>query len=384
MTTTIVLVLRSSLVPSPALGTAMVGTLSMLLLIVLTTQTAIATRFVLSIWLTLLGAVVVVITTLTSKTIYGLQVSIQAAKQLGQYELQEQVGSGGMGEVYRAKHALLNRPTAIKLLKDASAAALRGRFQQEVQIASGLTHPNTVEIYDYGKTPEGIFYFAMEFVEGATLEQIVRTTGPMPAKRVVNLLYQAAGSLSEAHARGLVHRDVKPSNLMVCERGGEFDTLKVLDFGLVHDLAQTEAEGESVLAGTPFYIAPEVILDGAGSVPESDVYALGATAYFLLTGSPPFATGDLLEILSDHLVSIPVAPQCEDSSLAELVMVCLKKDPAQRPRDAAAVRTALRACQSFGQWRNDDARVWWSEHRELVSNMDEQTDSRLSTPRKSC
>ena len=224
---TIVLVLRSSLVPTPTVGTAIVGTLSMAFLVGMTTQTAIDQSATLAIWLAMFGAVVVVITSLTSKTIYGLQISVHAARKLGQYELQDKVGSGGMGDVFLAKHALLNRPTAIKLLRDASTTSSRDRFRQEVQTASGLTHPNTVEIYDYGRTPEGVFYFAMEFVEGATLEAIVKATGPMPAKRVVQLLLQAAGSLSEAHHRGLVHRDIKPSNLMICERGGAFDTLKV-------------------------------------------------------------------------------------------------------------------------------------------------------------
>ncbi len=373
---TIVLVLRSSLVPSPAVGTAVVGSLSMLGLVGLTLQSNVENSLVASIWLAMFGVVVVVVTTLTSNIIYGLQISVQAATKLGQYELQNRIGSGGMGEVYLAKHALLNRPTAIKLLKDATEATARGRFQQEVQIASGLTHPNTVEIYDYGRTPDGVFYFAMEFVEGATLEQIVARTGPMPATRIVHLLMQAAGSLSEAHRRGLVHRDIKPSNLMVCERGGEFDTLKVLDFGLVHDLAKAADQEESTrerstLTGTPFYLAPEVIVDEAGFSPESDVYALGATAYFLATGEPPFSNGDLAEILSDHLVTIPEPPSSGSRALDDLMMQCLRKDPATRPRDANALRDLLLACANDETWSSDDARVWWTEHREIMTSTQE-------------
>ncbi len=366
---TIVLVLRSSLVPSPVIGTAIVGTLSIVTLVVLTIQTSIADRHLLATWIAMLGAVVVVITSLTSKTIYGLQLSIHAARRLGQYELQDLVGSGGMGEVYLAKHALLNRPTAIKLLKDASTTSSRNQFRQEVQIASGLTHPNTVEIYDYGRTPDGVFYFAMEYVEGATLETLVQTTGPLPAKRVVRLLQQAAGSLSEAHERGLVHRDIKPSNLMICERGGIYDTLKVLDFGLVHDLADAEQKSHQALAGTPLYLAPELILDDAGFSPESDIYALGATSYFLITGKPPFSKGDLANILSDHLATEPAVPQSEDSVLVDLILRCLSKNPADRPQDAAALSQALEKCQSHNAWRNEDARIWWSEHREIVSNV---------------
>ncbi len=381
---TIVLVLRSSLVPSPTFGTAIVGALSIIVLVIMTTQSSIENSATLSIWLAMFGVVVVVITSLASKTIYGLQVRVQAARKLGQYELQDKVGSGGMGDVFLAKHALLNRPTAIKLLKDASNTSSRDRFRQEVQIASGLTHPNTVEIYDYGRTPDGVFYFAMEFVEGATLDAIVRTTGPMPAKRVVQLLLQAAGSLSEAHHRGLVHRDIKPSNLMICERGGAFDTLKVLDFGLVHDLSDTEHRNPRTLAGTPLYLAPEVILDDASFAPESDIYALGATAYFLITGKPPFWEGDLANILSDHLATPPTVPQSEDAVLVELILRCLSKDPSDRPSDAVALGEALEGCQSWGEWKNGDARVWWSEHREIVASAGQQEVERTTTASVRC
>ncbi|MEM9073595.1 MAG: protein kinase [Myxococcota bacterium] len=362
---TIILVLRSSLVPSPVLATVVIGGLSIAIPGVMVRYALPDLAFVYRLWMWVLGGVVVAVTSVTSATIYGLQRRMQAARRLGQYQLDHRVGQGGMGEVYLATHSLLQRPTAIKLLRDVTSAAARDRFRQEVQTASGLTHPNTVEIYDYGRTPDGVFYFAMEYVEGASLEEAVRATGAMPSARVVRVLEQAAGSLGEAHRRGLVHRDIKPSNLMLCERGGDFDTLKVLDFGLVRNLADAELESGG-LTGTPLYLAPEAILDPNGFVPESDVYALGATAYFLLTGRPPFAEGDLIDVLSDHLAREVVPPETDDPVLAELVVRCLAKDPAARPSDASDLLHALENCEGFGRWRLDDARAWWAEHREVV------------------
>ena len=319
------------------------------------------------VWMVVLALVVVAVTMVTSRTVYGLERRMIAEKQLGQYQLQKLVGRGAMGEVYLAKHALLRRPAAVKLLRDASAASARERFRQEVQTASGLSHPNTIEIYDYGRTPDGIFYFAMEYVEGATLEDIITATGPMPPGRVIHLLRQAAGSLREAHQRGLVHRDLKPSNLMLCERGGVFDTVKVLDFGLVRDLGESNEEESSGLLGTPMYLAPEAILDSGGFVQQSDVYAFGATAYFLLTARPPFTSGSLVEILSDHLATEPIAPDCKDKVLVDLVMQCLRKNPDERPADAVALVAALDACASNGLWEAREADIWWAEHREVIT-----------------
>lgn len=363
--TTILLVLRSSLVPSPVFATIMAGLLSMSATLgVVFTHTD--ELLVFQIWQSVMAAVIVAVTTVTTYTIYGLQRRVQVAKQLGQYQLERRIGQGGMGEVFLANHSLLQRPTAIKLLRDVRSSSARARFRQEVQTASGLTHPNTVEIYDYGRTADGVFYFAMEYVEGASLENAVLSTGAMPPSRVTRILTQAAGSLAEAHGRGLVHRDIKPSNLMLCDRGGDFDTLKVLDFGLVRDLSDDETASTSGLTGTPLYMAPEAILDPDGFMPESDVYALGATAYFLLTGEPPFASGSLVEVLADHLATEPPRPESSDEELAALVVRCLSKDPADRPADGAALLAALEACPCHGEWTREDARVWWEEHREQV------------------
>jgi len=363
---TLVLVLRASLIPSPVGATVVIGLLSIGVGVGVTIARLPDLPLFARLWSTVLGIVVVVVTTVTTYTVYGLQRRMEVAKRLGQYQLERRVGRGGMGEVYLAKHSLLHRPTAIKLLRDVTSATARARFRQEVQTASGLTHPNTIEIYDYGRTADGVFYFAMEYVEGASLLDIVDATGGMPAPRVARLLEQAASSLREAHGRGLVHRDIKPSNLMICERGGDFDTLKVLDFGLVRDVSHDEEERSDALTGTPLYMAPEAILDANGFAPESDVYALGATAFFMLTGRPPFCEGGLVDVLADHLSAPPRRPESSDPELADLVLRALSKDPADRPSDGGAFLEGLRSCPSFGRWSTEDARVWWEEHRELV------------------
>ena len=363
----VILVLRASIVPSPTAATVVVGVLCMSLPTIMTRPDISVEGWVPFFWQTALAVVFVVVTAVTSQTVYGLERRMSAATQLGQYRLQHLLGRGGMGEVYLAEHALLQRPTAVKLLRDASATSTRARFRQEVQTASGLSHPNTVEIYDYGRTSEGVFYFAMEYVEGATLDDVVRSTGAMTPARVLYLLAQAAGALGEAHDRGLVHRDIKPSNLMLCQRGGQFDTLKVLDFGLVRDLSEPASGQDRGLAGTPLYLAPEAILSADGFVPQSDVYALASTAYFLLAGRAPFDGTDLVEVLSDHLATSPPRPDCSDSSLADLIIRCLAKDPLDRPADARAFAHELENCEQFGEWKQRDATIWWAEHTDVVA-----------------
>ena len=365
--TTIVLTLRSVLVPSPTVASVASGTISFVIVFTIALVAETVLPMLALLWAGISSVVVVGVTALASHTIYGLDRRARAAARLGQYQLVRRLGYGSMGEVYLGTHALLNRSTAIKLLSDASTSASRDRFQHEVRTASTLTHPNTVEIYDYGRTPDGVFYFAMEYVEGATLEQVVRATGVMSPARVVHLLLQACSALGEAHEKGLVHRDVKPSNLMLCERGGVYDTLKVLDFGLVRELG-SESLSETGLTGTPLYLAPEAIVDGDAFAAESDVYAIGATAYFLLTARPPFYDGDLVDVLSDHLATEPASVESDDAKLNELVMRCLAKDPADRPENARALVAELRQCESFGVWTDDDARVWWTEHKSIVES----------------
>ncbi len=290
------------------------------------------------------------------------------ARRVGNYELLEEVGHGGMARVYRARHRLLKRPTAVKIIELAVASdEMLARFDREVRLASQLMHPNTVEIYDYGRTPEGQPFYAMEFLDGKTLQQIVDERGPLPAPRVAHVLRGIAGSLSEAHERGLVHRDIKPGNVMLCQRGGEFDVVKVLDFGLVKD-TRKEATRNLTRAlrvlGTPAYMAPERIERPESADFRSDLYALGAVGFFVLAGRSPF-TGDDELALAYQVVNVAL-PDVRDivkaqlpDELALLINMCLEKDPAWRPQRAADIISALDALLAQSPWTNSDARLWW-------------------------
>jgi len=303
--------------------------------------------------------------------IHRMEVETQEAKRVGNYELLEEIGAGGMARVYRARHRLLKRPTAVKIIELAQAndEAL-ARFDREVRLASQLMHPNTIEIYDYGRTPEGQPFYAMEFLDGLTLQQIVETHGPMNAARAAHVLRGIAGSLSEAHERGLVHRDIKPANVMLCRRGGEHDVVKVLDFGLVKD-TRTEATRDLTRAlrvlGTPAYMAPERIERPEAAGHRSDLYALGAVGFFLLAGRPPFHADSGLA-LAYQVVHTPaprvssVAPMPVPPSLDALITRCLEKSPERRPPSAAAVIEALDALLVQVPWTNVAARRWWDVH----------------------
>ena len=315
-------------------------------------------------------AVTVVTATLASRVIFGLRAQVREAMRLGQYTLEAKIGEGGMGTVFRARHALLRRPTAIKLLPpDKSSGQSLVRFEREVQLTSQLTHPNTVAIYDYGRTPDGVFYYAMEYLDGFDLQALVDATGPLPPSRVVHILVQIAGALGEAHRIGLVHRDVKPANVILCERGGVRDIAKVLDFGLVKELTPSDgvdvgATGAHVVIGTPLYASPEAIRSPNELDARSDLYSLGALGYFLLTGAPPFDGNTVLEVCSRHLVSEPQPPSERlgrrvPADLEKLILACLAKDATQRPTDADELRVALEAC-AIPAWTPADAAAAWA------------------------
>ncbi|MEM9300887.1 MAG: serine/threonine protein kinase [Pseudomonadota bacterium] len=291
-------------------------------------------------------------------------------RRLGPYTLEEKLGEGGMGTVYRARHDLLRRPTAIKLLrpeKEGDEEAIL-RFEQEVQITSRLTHPNTVAIYDYGRTPEGVFYYAMEFFAGVDIQRLVSTFGPVEPERVVHILVQACGSLAEAHDAGLIHRDIKPANIMLCERGGMFDVVKVLDFGMVKDVS-VGREGlgltqQNEVMGTPLYLAPEAIRKQKDIDGRSDIYALGAVAYLMLTGRSVFSGNNAYDIVRKHLEEDPV-PLTRYSpglppDLETIVLDCLAKDPDDRPSSARALITRLDRCSVGRRWGQRQAARWWS------------------------
>ena len=313
-----------------------------------------------------LGAVS--ISTLASHVIFGLRQQVREAWQLGQYTLLEKIGEGGMGAVYRASHAMLRRPTALKLLPPEKAGAEHlQRFEREVQLTSRLTHPNTVAIFDYGRTSDGVFYYAMEYLDGVNLEDLVRADGPQPPGRVVHILRHVAGSLAEAHGIGLIHRDIKPANvILVPERGGALDVAKVVDFGLVKDLDQAvDLTSAGQMAGTPLYLSPEAITSPEQVDARSDLYSLGCVGYYLLTGRRVFEGRSVGELCSHHLHSQPMPPgerlgQPVPQSLATLLMACLEKEPARRPPSARALLTALDACTDVSPWTEDRARTWWS------------------------
>jgi hypothetical protein len=306
--------------------------------------------------------------TVGSRVIYGLQEKASEARQLGQYTLEAKIGEGGMGEIYRARHAMLRRPTAIKVMTgDGSEAALR-RFEKEVQLTARLTHPNTISIYDYGRTPDGRFYYAMELLDGMTIEELVASTGPQPAARVIHILLQVCGALREAHGVGLIHRDIKPANVYLCARGGARDVVKVLDFGLVREFrsdGSVTGSNLDILVGTPLYLSPEAILTPAQLDSRADLYALGALAYVLLTGAPPFAGRTLVELCGHHLHSVPERPSARGveapEDLENVVLACLAKDPAARPQTAQELSDRLRGCRDAGCWGEGEAERWWTQ-----------------------
>jgi serine/threonine-protein kinase len=278
-----------------------------------------------------------------------------------------------MGAVYKANHALLRRPAAVKLLPSRRADEENlERFEREVQLTSLLTHPNTIAIYDFGRTPEGSFYYAMEYIEGLDLQTLVERYGPQHPARVAHLLAQLADALSEAHGAGLVHRDVKPANVMLCKRGGRNDVVKVLDFGLIQRIGECSAAGSSNIhevAGTPLYLSPEAIATPEGLDARSDIYAIGAVGYFLLTGVPPFSGNNVIEVCGHHLHSVPVAPSERARTpippgLEKLVLRCLAKAPEQRPTSAASLRAELLAFAT--SWTEACASSWWAGSERLA------------------
>jgi serine/threonine-protein kinase len=320
----------------------------------------------------------IALTTLASAVVYGLQERVREARRVGPYTLERKLGEGAMGIVYRARHALLRRPTAVKLLppEKAGAGSLH-RFEREVQLTSQLSHPHTVSIFDYGRTPDGVFYYVMEYLDGLNLEELVNEFGPQEPARVAHILGQIAGSLSEAHTLGLIHRDVKPANAILCERGGVADVVKVVDFGLARDVDRKATPAVTLvgtIAGTPLYLSPEAITAPEGVDARSDLYALGAVGYYLLAGVNVFEAASAVEVCSHHLHTPPVPPSTRlgrplPQDLEALVLTCLEKDASRRPQTAKGVRERLLAVGAVLPWRESDAQAWWEQHRARVREL---------------
>jgi len=313
---------------------------------------------------------VIITCTVISWVIYGLRVEIRDARRLGQYVLEQKIGEGGMGEVYRARHGMMRRPSALKLLRADRAGELQvSRFEREVQLTARLTHPNTITIFDYGRTDDGVFYYAMELLDGANLQRIVSVGGAQPPGRVVRILSMACRALIEAHAIGLIHRDIKPANIMLCTQGGERDVVKLLDFGLVKEVTENreiELTGAGSVIGTPQYMAPESIIDPGAVDVRTDLYALGAVAYFLLAGREVFTGKTIVEVCGQHLHQQPEPLSARGiviaAELEALLFACLEKKPELRPQSAAELLRRLEAC-TVEPWDSEQAQRWWLEHQ---------------------
>jgi serine/threonine-protein kinase len=304
---------------------------------------------------------------LASRVIHRLRKEVSDVQKLGQYSLGRKLGEGAMGVVYEAKHGMLKRPTAIKLLRPevADRDAL-DRFRREVQLTAKLTHPNTVTIYDYGRTPDGLFYYAMELLSGATLTQVVEAGGPQPVERVVRILRDAALALNEAHDVGLIHRDIKPSNIMLARQGGIPDVTKVLDFGLVKNLGKVddlEQTNTMSIKGTPHYLSPEAIQDPQGIDARTDLYALGAVGYYLLAGRHVFDGKTIMEVCLHHLHTQPlplaeVSSQKVPAELEALIFSCLQKAQSDRPASGQELADVLERLE-VARWTRANAEAWW-------------------------
>jgi serine/threonine-protein kinase len=320
------------------------------------------------------------LSTVTSRTIYGLRQQVRAASEIGQYTLEEKIGSGGMGEVWRARHRMLIRPAAVKLIRSNDLGPLAGkdpelrlrRFEREARATAGLKSPHTVQLYDFGVTEDGTFYYVMELLDGLDLDTLVDQFGPVPVERAVHLLVQACASLEDAHQNGLVHRDIKPANIVVSRIGAAWDFVKVLDFGLVKlgsapQQDEVKLSGEDHVSGTPGFIAPEVVL-GAETDQRVDIYALGCVAYWLVTGQLVFEGPGAIKVMSDHIHTVPPPPSTRSATplppeLDQLILDCLAKEPAQRPASARELQVRLQAIPLERPWTSERAEHWWSHHQ---------------------
>jgi len=311
-----------------------------------------------------------------SRVIYGLGRAVVEARELGSYRLEERLGAGGMGEVWMARHRMLARPAAVKLIRQEAFGAndpgvVLARFEREAQVTASLRSPHTIGLYDFGVSDDGTFYYVMELLDGFDTQTLVERFGVMPAERVVHLLRQLCDSLGEAHAVGLVHRDIKPSNVYVCRYGREADFVKVLDFGLVKSSSHGDADlsiaAGNVVAGTPGFMAPEQILGNGPIDARTDIYGVGCLAYWLLTGQPVFEGSTLMETLMKHVHEPAIAPSKVSEmeipeSLDAIVLACLEKEPGRRPSDIDQVLRMLEECPLPVSWTADRSSRWWSVH----------------------
>jgi serine/threonine-protein kinase len=327
----------------------------------------------LSVW-SIFNVCMVALTYLVSRQIYATTRAADTTLDLGSYRLVAKIGEGGVGEVWKASHRLLARPAAIKLIRQQQLSGREAdlaerRFRREADATASLQSPHTVYLYDFGISNDGRFYYAMELLDGLSLQALVATFGPLPSERVVHIMRQICRSLDEAHRCGMVHRDLKPSNVMLCKVATSHDFVKVLDFGLAKfvdnpELSRLTMAGTAT--GTPGYVAPEVALGESSIDARADIYALGCVAYFLLTGTLVFDDPNPMKMVLQHVKEAPMPPSARTDqpipdSLERLVMQCLAKAPGDRPATAAVLGAMLATCE-VEPWTDADTEAWWNEH----------------------
>ena len=379
---------RAIIVPSKPARTARITSLAYLPLILLCvwwSQTlpvpkfapsVLAYRVVVLINPTLWAICVIVTATLTSRIIYGLRKTMREANQIGPYTLEEKLGAGGMGEVWRGRHRMLVRNAAVKLIRPDTAGTsndvLFRRFEREARATAALRSPHTVQLFDFGQAEDGTLYYVMEMLVGMDLENLVARFGPVPAERAIHILRQVCHSLEEAHHNGLTHRDVKPANIFVSRVGTELDFAKVLDFGLVRlrhdrpDGAGVKLTADGAASGTPAYMAPEIVT-GEDYDHRVDIYALGCVAYWLVTGKLVFEAQNPMKMMVEHARTLPPRPQTRTElpippALEQIIMECLEKDRSKRPASAARLAHRLAAVETAAQWTAERAEKWWQTH----------------------
>ena len=380
-----IIILFSLIIPSPprrmllaAIAAALTSPLSLLILQVLGRWSLTKDDYPQA---SINPALAVVLAYFASRVVYGLNVDVVRARQMGSYHLVELLGRGGMGEVWKAEHAMLARPAAIKLIPaemlssgemESPEVALR-RFEKEAQATASLRSPHTIDLYDFGRADDGTFYYVMELLDGMDLEALVERYGPVPSERAVHLLRQVCRSLAEAHDKGLIHRDIKPANIFVCRYGLESDFVKVLDFGLVKsqrdaNQADLKLTARNVVGGTPAFMAPEQALGRQDADSRADLYSIGCVAYWLLTGRVVFEAETALEMITHHLQSAPAHPSMYAETavlkgLDRLVLRCLEKAPVDRPASALALEQHLAAIELPDDWTQERALRWWDVHQ---------------------
>jgi eukaryotic-like serine/threonine-protein kinase len=313
-----------------------------------------------------------------SRVVMRLGQKVTRAREMGSYQLVALLGKGGMGEVWRARHQMLARDAAIKLIQPdvlsgksgSNSVVIRRRFEQEARTTALLRSPHTVELYDFGVTKDGVFYYVMELLDGIDLESLVKKFGPQPPARVVSILRQVCRSLADAHSHGMIHRDIKPTNIFLCRLGNEYDFVKVLDFGLVKvlDEQETQITVEGTTTGTPAYMAPEMAMGNSLVDGRTDLYGLGCVAYWLTTGSLVFEEKGATAMLLAHLQKVPIAPSKRSgaavpASLDRAIMMCLAKDPTQRPASAEVLVRMLESSDGIVSWTPEDAEAWWRTNK---------------------